>query len=155
LAYIAAHGPAELRSVSEHAVLNAAYIRQRLRGSYHLPYDADCMHEVVFTAKNQKPFAVRALDIAKRLIDLGFHPPTVYFPLVVHEALMIEPTETETKQTLDAFCDAMLQIAEEAESSPQILHEAPVHQAVKRLDEVAAVKSPVLRCPRGPSGTDA
>ena len=147
LAYAAAHGPEDFREIAQHAVLNANYILRRLRGAYHLPYDVPCMHEVVFTAKKQKAFAVRALDIAKRLIDLGYHPPTIYFPLVVHEALMIEPTETETRETLDAFCDAMEQIAEEAEKNPQVLHDAPMHQPVKRLDEVSAVKSPVLTCP--------
>ena len=146
-AYLRAHGPAELRGVSEHAVLNANYIRHRLEGAYHLPYDTPCMHEVVFTAKKQKPSGIRALDIAKRLIDMGYHPPTIYFPLVVHEALMIEPTETETRETLDEFCDAMLQIAREAEENPEILKAAPVNQPVKRLDEVNAVKSPILTCP--------
>jgi len=146
LAYIAAHGPEDLRAISEHAVLNANYIRHRLKGAFHLPYDGLSMHEVVFTARRQKNFGIRALDIAKRLIDLGFHPPTIYFPLIVNEALMIEPTETETRETLDAFCDAMLQIAAEAENDPQILQEAPLLQPVKRLDEVTAVKSPILTC---------
>ena len=91
-AYLRAHGPEELRGVSEHAVLNANYIRRRLEEAYHLPYETPCMHEVVFTARNQKATGIRALDIAKRLIDMGYHPPTIYFPLVVHEALMIEPT---------------------------------------------------------------
>jgi glycine dehydrogenase subunit 2 len=152
LAYLAAHGPEELRAVSEHAVLNANYVRARLREAYHLPYETPCLHEVVFTARNQRAFGVRALDIAKRLIDLGFHPPTIYFPLVVHEALMIEPTETETPETLDAFCDAMLAIAREAESDPRLLHDAPVRQPVKRLDEVNAVKSPILTCACGEPG---
>ena len=146
-AYLRAHGPKELRGVSEHAVLNANYIRQRLEGAYHLPYDTPCMHEVVFTAKKQKASGIRALDIAKRLIDMGYHPPTIYFPLVVQEALMIEPTETETRETLDEFCEAMLQIAREAEENPELLKAAPVNQPVKRLDEVNAVKSPILTCP--------
>ena len=149
LAYLAAHGPSDLRAVSEHAVLNANYIRARLQEAYHLPYETPCMHEVVFTAKRQKAHGIRALDIAKRLIDLGFHPPTIYFPLVVHEALMIEPTETETLETLDAFCDAMLRIASEAETDPRILQDAPVKQPVKRLDEVGAVKTPILTCACG------
>ena len=105
------------------------------------------MHEVVFSAKRQKASGVRAFDIAKRLIDLGFHPPTIYFPLIVPEALMIEPTETESKETLDAFAEAMLRIAEEAATSPEILQSAPVAQPVKRLDEVNAVKTPILTCP--------
>ena len=147
LAYLMAHGPEDLRGVSEHAVLNANYIRARLEESYHLPFDADSMHEVVFTAKKQKEHGARALDIAKRLIDFGFHPPTIYFPLVVSEALMIEPTETETRETLDRFCDAMVQIAREAESEPEVLAAAPTTTCVGRLDEVTAVKSPVLTCP--------
>ena len=147
LTYILAHGPEELRAISEHAVLNASYIRKRLEPAFHLPFDTPTMHEAVFTAKRQKASGVRALDIAKRLIDLGFHPPTIYFPLVVAEALMIEPTETETKETLDAFCDAMLQIAREAETDPDLLHDAPVTQPVGRLDEVNAVKTPILTCP--------
>jgi glycine dehydrogenase subunit 2 len=147
-AYIAAHGPRELREVSEAAVLNAGYVRARLGGEYHLPYETPTLHEVVFTARNQvRANGIRALDIAKRLIDLGFHPPTIYFPLVVHEALMIEPTETESLETLDAFCAAMLRIAAEARDDPQVLREAPVKRPVRRLDEVAAVKSPVLVCP--------
>jgi glycine dehydrogenase subunit 2 len=146
LAYALAHGPEELRAVSEHAVLNANYLRVKLADSFHLPHDRLCMHEVVFTARKQKAFEVRALDIAKRLIDLGFHPPTIYFPLVVAEALMIEPTETESRETLDAFIAAMRQIAAEAESQPALLHEAPTTQPVRRLDEVGAVKQPVLCC---------
>jgi glycine dehydrogenase subunit 2 len=147
LAYAMAHGPAEMRGVSEHAVLNANYLRARLSGDYHLPYTEPCMHEVVFSARRQKEFNIRALDVAKRLIDLGFHPPTIYFPLIVAEALMIEPTETESKETLDAFVAAMQRIAREAETQSEILHEAPVTQPVKRLDEVNAVKTPILVCP--------
>ncbi len=149
-AYIAAHGPRELRGVSEAAVLNANYIRARLRPEYHLPYEAPSLHEVVFTARNQvRANGIRALDIAKRLIDLDIHPPTIYFPLVVHEALMIEPTETESLETLDRFCDAMLAIAAEARDNPQALRDAPLRSPVRRLDEVAAVKTPVLVCPCG------
>ena len=147
LAYAYAHGPKELRAVSEHAVLNANYIRSKLQKAYALPYTSPSMHEVVFSAKKQKQFTVRALDIAKRLIDLGFHPPTIYFPLIVSEALMIEPTETESRETLDGFIEAMLQIAREAETAPDLLHSAPQTQPVKRLDEVRAVKAPVLVCP--------
>lgn len=147
LAYLMAHGPEEMRGISEYAVLNANYIRARLREAFHLPFETDSMHEVVFTAKKQKEKGVRALDVAKRLIDLGFHPPTIYFPLVVSEALMIEPTETETRDTLDQFCEAMLTLAEEAETTPEKLHAAPITQPVGRLDEVAAVKTPILTCP--------
>lgn len=151
LAYAWAHGPEELRAVSEHAVLNANYIRAGLDDSYHLPYTAPSLHEVVFSAKKQKALGIRALDVAKRLIDLGFHPPTIYFPLIVPEALMIEPTETESRETLDAFVAAMRQIAQESETNPTILHEAPVTQPVRRLDEVNAVKTPVLVCPCAPA----
>ena len=148
LAYVMAHGPQDLRAISECAVLNANYLRQRLSGAYYLPFASPSMHEVVLSARKQKADGVRALDIAKRLIDLGFHPPTIYFPLVVSEALMIEPTETESRETLDAFVEAMLQIARESVSEPERLLEAPIGQAVKRLDEVAAVKSPKLCCGR-------
>ena len=147
LAYAYAHGPEDLRAVSEYAVLNANYIRSKLEKAYVLPYTSPSMHEVVFSAKKQKRFTVRALDIAKRLIDLGFHPPTIYFPLIVSEALMIEPTETESRATLDGFIEAMLQIAREAETATDLLHNAPLTQPVKRLDEVRAVKTPVLVCP--------
>ncbi len=147
-AYIAAHGPQDLKEVSEAAVLNANYIRARLLEEFHLPYTTASLHEVVFTARNQvRANGIRALDIAKRLIDLGFHPPTIYFPLVVHEALMIEPTETESMETIEKFCQAMLQIAREAREDPQLLRDAPVTRSVCRLDEVAAVKTPVLVCP--------
>ena len=146
--YIAAHGPRELRAVSETSVLNANYIRSRLRAEYHLPYETPSLHEVIFTARNQvRASGIKALDIAKRLIDLNIHPPTIYFPLVVHEALMIEPTETESPETLDRFCDAMLAIAAEAREEPQKLRDAPVSSPVRRLDEVAAVKTPILVCP--------
>lgn len=151
LAYLLAHGPEEMRGISEHAVLNANYVRKRLEGAFHLPYSTSSLHEVVFTAKKQKRFGVRAHDIAKRLIDLGFHPPTVYFPLVVSEALMIEPTETESKETLDQFIDAMLQIAREAEEQPELVQQAPTTRSVGRLDEVGAVRNPILCCRRPPS----
>jgi glycine dehydrogenase subunit 2 len=150
-AYLAAHGPRELKRVSEAAVLNANYLRARLRDTYHLPYETPSLHEVIFTARNQvRSNGIRALDIAKRLIDLGFHPPTIYFPLVVHEALMIEPTETESLETLERFSSAMLRIASEARDNPQLLREAPVTRSVRRLDEVAAVKTPILVCPCDP-----
>jgi glycine dehydrogenase subunit 2 len=153
-AYLAAHGPRDLRAVSEMAVLNANYLRERLRDEYHLPYETPSLHEVIFTARNQvRENGIKALDIAKRLIDLGFHPPTIYFPLVVHEALMIEPTETESRETLDRFTEAMLQIAVEAREDPQRLRDAPVLRPVRRLDEVAAVKTPILVCPCGTAQT--
>jgi len=144
-AFIRAYGPA-LREMSDAAVLNANYLLARLKDVYDLPYDRHCMHEFVLSARNLKrEHGVSALDVAKRLMDFGIHPPTIYFPLVVPEALMIEPTETEPKERLDHFVDAMLQIAREAEESPELLHEAPHTRPVRRLDEVRAVKQPVVR----------
>jgi glycine cleavage system P protein (glycine dehydrogenase) subunit 2 len=144
-AYIRSYGPL-LREMSEAAVLNANYVLARLRDAYDLPFDRLCMHEFVLSARSLKrEHGVSALDVAKRLMDYGFHPPTVYFPLIVPEALMIEPTETETRETLDAFCDAMLAIAREAAESPELLKEAPHDRPVGRLDEVRAAKRPVLR----------
>ncbi len=140
-AYILSLGAAGLRDVAETAVLNANYVRSQLRERYDIPYDRTCMHEVVVSASRQKAQAgVRALDISKRLMDYGFHPPTNYFPLVVPEALMIEPTETETKETLDAFCDAMTAIASECDAEPETVKAAPHSTVVSRLDETAAVK---------------
>ena len=144
-AYIRAYGP-RLREMSETAVLNANYVLARLKDAYELPYDRLCMHEFVLSARNLKrDYGVTALDVAKRLMDYGYHPPTIYFPLVVPEALMIEPTETETKETLDAFCDAMLAIAREAAETPELLKGAPHHRPVRRLDEVRAAKHPVVK----------
>jgi glycine dehydrogenase subunit 2 len=143
-AFIRTYGP-RLREMSEAAVLNANYVLARLRDAYDVPYDRLCMHEFVLSARTLKrEHGVTALDVAKRLMDYGFHPPTIYFPLVVPEALMIEPTETETRETLDAFCDAMLAIARESAESPDLLHEAPHTRPVKRLDEVRAAKQPVV-----------
>jgi glycine cleavage system P protein (glycine dehydrogenase) subunit 2 len=144
-AYIRSWGPA-LKEMSEVAVLNANYMLARLRDAYELPYDRLCMHEFVLSARNLKrDHGVTALDVAKRLMDYRFHPPTVYFPLVVPEALMIEPTETEAKETLDEFVDAMLAIAREAAEEPQTLKDAPTTRPVRRLDEVKAAKFPVVR----------
>lgn len=142
-AYILTLGPKGLREVAENAVLNANYLRARLQEKYEVAYNAKvCMHEVVLSAVQQKQRSgVRALDISKRLMDYGFHPPTNYFPLIVPEALMIEPTETESKETLDAFAEAMLQIAEEVERNPYMVKNAPHSTVVSRLDEVKAVKS--------------
>ncbi len=132
--------------MSEVAVLNANYMLARLREAYDLPFDRLCMHEFVLSARTLKrEHGVSALDVAKRLMDFGFHPPTVYFPLVVPEALMIEPTETEAKETLDAFVDAMLAIAREARDDAEAIKSAPHGQAVGRLDEVRAAKQPVVR----------
>jgi glycine dehydrogenase subunit 2 len=144
-AYIRTMGPDGLRAVAEHAIVNANYLRARLQAHYDLPYPAASMHEVVFSARRQKRHGVSATDIAKRLLDLGFYAPSIYFPLIVEEALMIEPTETESKETLDAFCDAMIQIAREAEASPETLREAPVTTPVRRLDQTRAARQPDLR----------
>jgi len=144
-AYIRSLGREGLKEVSENAVLNANYIKEKLKAYYHLPYDRTCMHEVVFSGKQQKAKGVHTMDIAKRLLDYGFHPPTVYFPLVVDEAIMTEPTETESKATLDAYIDTMKEIAREAEENPEILHTAPHNTPVRRLDDVTAARQPNLR----------
>jgi glycine dehydrogenase subunit 2 len=127
------------------AVLNANYIRARLTGPYALRYDGPSMHECVFSDRTLADKGVTTLDVAKRLLDYGFYAPTIYFPLVVRGALMIEPTETESKETLDEFCDAMLAIAEEAERDPALLRDAPHHAFRRRLDETAAARRPRLR----------
>jgi len=133
-----------LKKVSQLAVLNANYVKERLKGTFHLPYDRPCMHECVFTDKFQETHKVTTLDMAKRLIDYGFHPPTIYFPLVVHGAIMIEPTETESKETLDDFIEACKIVAEEAEATPERLREAPTKPKVRRLDETLAARHPHL-----------
>ncbi|MCK4503967.1 MAG: aminomethyl-transferring glycine dehydrogenase subunit GcvPB [Desulfuromonadales bacterium] len=142
--YILSMGGEGLNRATELAVLNANYIRARLEGAYDLPNQQRSLHEVVFS-EDGLPNDCHTLDVAKRLIDYGYHPPTIYFPLVVHGALMIEPTETESKQTIDEFCDAMLAIAEEAKNSPELLKQAPVRAKVKRLDEATAARKPKLR----------
>ncbi len=144
-AYICSLGAEGLKEVSENAVINANYLKEKLKAFYHLPYDRTCMHEVIFSSKRQKAKGVHTVDIAKRLLDYGFHPPTVYFPLIVDEALMTEPTETESKETLDAYIDAMEEIAKEADENPEILHTAPHNTPVRRLDEVMAARKPDLR----------
>jgi len=144
-AYIRSLGAAGLKEVSENAVLNANYLKEKLKPYYYLPYDRTCMHEVVFSGRRQKAKGVRTVDIAKRLLDYGLHPPTVYFPLIVDEAMMIEPTETESKQTLDAFIEAMKEIARDVEENPEILHTAPHNTPVRRLDDVRAARNPDLR----------
>ncbi|MFU8855815.1 MAG: aminomethyl-transferring glycine dehydrogenase subunit GcvPB [Deferrisomatales bacterium] len=143
-AYIRSLGPEGLLQASRLAVLNANYLRVRLREVLDLPHDRPCMHECVFTDARQRPYKVTTLDLAKRLIDYGFHPPTVYFPLVVAGALMIEPTETESKDTLDAFVSAVRAIAREARENPEALRRAPSRTVVTRLDEVAAARQPRL-----------
>jgi len=144
-AYIRTYGP-RLREMSEVAVLNANYLLARLLDGYDVPFDRLCMHEFVLSARTLKrEHGITATDVAKRLMDYGFHPPTIYFPLIVPEALMIEPTETEAKETLDAFADAMLAIAREAMEEPDTVKNAPTSRAVRRVDEVKAAKHPVVR----------
>lgn len=146
--YIRSTGPDGLKAVTEYAVLNANYMMRRLAPYFDLPFDRHCKHEFVLSGKRQKKLGVRTLDIAKRLLDFGFHPPTIYFPLNVEECIMIEPTETESKETLDAFIDVMIQIAKEAETNPEIVQEAPHTTLIGRLDETAAARKPVLRYER-------
>jgi glycine dehydrogenase subunit 2 len=144
--YMVMLGGEGLRQASMHAVLNANYLQALIRDTYKIPYDRICMHEFVAEGRWQDVPDIHALDISKRLMDFGFHPPTNYFPLIVPEALMIEPTETEAKETLDAFAEALIQIAEEARQNPEILHQAPHSTPVGRLDEVKAAKELVLCC---------
>lgn len=144
-AYIRAMGPQHLTDASRYAVLNANYLRVLLRDVLALPHDRPCMHECVFSDETLGQLGVSTLDVAKRLIDYGFHPPTVYFPLVVHGALMVEPTESETKETLDRFAEALRAILEEAREHPELLKQAPVTSKVRRLDETAAARKLCLR----------
>jgi glycine dehydrogenase subunit 2 len=144
-AYIMSMGGDGLKKVAEAAVLNANYIAAKLRDLYLVPYDRICMHECVLSGQNQKKKGVATLDIAKRLLDFGYHPPTIYFPLIVHEALMIEPTESESKETLDEFIGVMRQIAHEVDTDPEIVKSAPHNTVVARLDEATAARSPILR----------
>jgi glycine dehydrogenase subunit 2 len=143
--YIRSMGPDGLKAVTEYAVLNANYMMRRLAEHYDLPFDKHCKHEFVLSGKRQKKLGVRTLDIAKRLLDFGYHPPTIYFPLNVEECIMIEPTETESKETLDSFVDIMIQIAKEAEENPEIVQEAPHTTVVGRLDETMAARKPILK----------
>jgi glycine dehydrogenase subunit 2 len=145
-AYIIMLGRKGLINVSEQAVLNANYIKEKLKNYYDLPYDMTCMHECVFSASKQLEHGVHAIDIAKFLIDKGYHPPTVYFPMIVKEAIMIEPTETESKATMDAFIDVMIEAAKTAESNPQALHDAPLTTPVGRLDETKAAREQNVCC---------
>jgi glycine dehydrogenase subunit 2 len=145
-AYVLALGGEGLREASEQAVLAANYLKERLKGAYPLPYDRPCMHEFVLSGGElRKRYGIRTLDVAKRLLDYGIHPPTIYFPLIVEEAIMVEPTETESLADLDRFADAMIAIAAEAAADPDLLHGAPYTTPVRRLDEARAVKQPDLR----------
>jgi glycine dehydrogenase subunit 2 len=146
LTYIKMLGAKGLREVSENAIINANYVQARLKNHYLLPYNVKCMHECVFSADIQKnEHGISAKDIAKRLLDYGMHAPTTYFPLIVHEALLIEPTETEKKEDLDEFCDVMIKIAEEAKTNPQIILDAPLTAPLRRLDDALAVRKPNLK----------
>ena len=137
--------PDGLKQTSEDAVLNANYCLSQLREAFHAPFTRHCMHECILTSKKQKDAGIRTLDIAKRLLDYGYHPPTIYFPLIVEEALMIEPTETESKETLDGFIAAMRKIADEAKEDATQIKDAPHSTVVGRLDETAAARKPVVR----------
>ncbi|ASK63215.1 glycine dehydrogenase (aminomethyl-transferring) [Virgibacillus phasianinus] len=143
--YIRTMGAEGLRKVSEYAVLNANYMMRKLEQEFILPYPQHCKHEFVLSGKKQKKLGVRTLDVAKRLLDYGYHPPTIYFPLNVEEALMVEPTETESKETLDGFIDTMIEISEEAKNDPEKVQEAPYTTIVKRMDETTAARKPILR----------
>jgi len=143
--YIRELGAEGLAEATRMAVLGANYIRARLEGAFDLPYGKRCMHECVFSDKLQQKFGIKTLDIAKRLMDYGFHPPTVYFPLIVHGAIMIEPTETESKELLDRFCEAMLAIAKECEENPDLVKGAPSRPFRRRLDEVKAARDLILK----------
>jgi glycine dehydrogenase subunit 2 len=147
--YIISLGADGLEEASRMALLNANYVRKKLEKSFQIAYDEPCMHECIFTDRIQHRSGVSTLDIAKRLLDYGYHPPTIYFPLVVSGALMIEPTETETPETLDGFIDAMLAIAQEAKDDPELVRNAPYSTPVRRLDEARAARKPVLRWEAG------
>ncbi len=144
-AYISTLGAAGLKQVALDSILNANYLMSRLEGTYSLKYPGPCMHEFVLSARNLKKYGVRTSDVAKRLLDYGLHAPTVYFPLIVEEALMIEPVETESRETLDGFAEVMDRIAQEAKESPELLMEAPRHTPVRRLDEAEAARNPDLQ----------
>ncbi|MFS1512941.1 aminomethyl-transferring glycine dehydrogenase subunit GcvPB [Chengkuizengella sp. SCS-71B] len=147
--YMRTYGPDGLKRVSEVAVINANYMMHRLAPYYEVAYPGVCKHEFVLSGRKLKQYGVRTLDVAKRLLDFGYHPPTIYFPLNVEECIMIEPTETESKETLDGFIDTMIQIAKEAEENPEIVIKAPYDTVVKRLDETTAARKPVLNCSCG------
>ena len=143
--YIRVHGPEGLRAIGENAVLNANYMMNKLKDVYDLPYERTCMHEFVLSGRKQKAKGVKTLDIAKRLLDYGYHSPTIYFPLIVEEAIMIEPTETESKTTLDKFIEDMRQIAREVDEEPELVKSAPHNTPVLRLDETTAARKPQVR----------
>jgi glycine dehydrogenase subunit 2 len=138
-------GPDGLKRASETAVVNANYIKESLKNDYHLPFNRSCMHECVLSDKIQSEYHISTLDIAKALIDYGYHPPTIYFPLIVKGAIMIEPTETESKETMDEFIAAMKDIAQKAKQDPESLKLSPVKSKATRLNETKAAREPTLR----------
>jgi len=144
-AYILSMGAEGLKKASQMAVLNANYIKARLKGYYNIPIDGVCKHELVLGGLGDDVHDVSTLDVAKRIIDYGYHPPTIYFPLIIDNALMIEPTETESKETLDNFIDAMIKISKEARENPKLLKEAPHDTPVRRPDEVKAARHPIVK----------
>lgn len=146
LTYMTRLGKEGTRRIGRYAVLNANYIKARLQSRYHVAHDVHCMHEVVFDDQKQQPFHVSTMDVAKRLLDFGYHPPTIYFPLIVPGALMIEPTESESKDVIDEFCDVMIQIANEAQENPTMLQQAPHNTVVRRIDAVKAAREPMIVC---------
>jgi glycine dehydrogenase subunit 2 len=150
-AYLLSMGSDGLRKIGLNALINANYLRRKLSGYLEIPYGEKCMHEFVASTKKLKEKGISTMDVAKRLLDYGFHAPTIYFPLIVADALMIEPTETETRETLDEFAAAMIKILEEAEKSPELLKNAPHTTPVSRLDEVKAARKPNLRWQKDPS----
>ncbi|MBM3283780.1 hypothetical protein FJY90_06080 [Candidatus Gottesmanbacteria bacterium] len=144
-AYIRALGAKGLKRAGQHCVLNANYLRVRLKQYFDLPFDRICMHECVFSDKKQQQYGLSTLDIAKRLLDYGYHAPTIYFPMIVHGAIMIEPTETESKRTLDEFIGVMIKIADECKHSPEVVKNAPHNMPVTRVDEISAARNPNLK----------
>ena len=148
-AYIRMLGAPGLLDVAESAVLNANYLQKKLRDDYMIPYDTVCKHEFVISGEGFLKYGIHTMDIAKRLMDYGFHPPTIYFPLIVKEAMMIEPTETESKGTLDEFAFAMRSIAKEAETNPDLVKDAPHSPVPARLDGVLAARKPIIRYREG------
>ena len=143
--YIKSLGGEGLKEACQHAVLNANYLRNQLSDSYHIPYNRLCKHEFVSSSRKQNDQGISTLDIAKRLMDYGYHPPTVYFPLIIPEAIMIEPTETESKERLDGFVETMRAIAREAAENPDLVKHAPHNAVIKRVDEVTAARKPILK----------
>jgi glycine dehydrogenase subunit 2 len=143
--YIRMNGAEGLRNVSETAVINANYMLSLLKDKFEVPYDEYCMHEFVMSGDRQKKIGISTKDMAKRLLDYGYHAPTIYFPLIVHEALLVEPTETESKESIDSFAETLLKICDEAETNPELLLNAPLTTPVRRLDDALAARQLNIR----------